>query len=55
MDIGFFISRVRYMRTCQKEYFRARSQDMMRESIRVEREVDNLIKDYYNANQHYTT
>lgn len=38
-----FFDRVRYMRECQKEYFKTRSQDALHKSTAVEREVDGII------------
>lgn len=47
MDIGKFISKVKSMRTSQRNYFRYRSNGWLERAKEDERVVDEMIVEYY--------
>ena len=48
MDAKSIVDAVEKMRHAQREYFRTRSQDWLRESKALERSVDKMIADFRN-------
>lgn len=47
-DINNFISTVESMRNAQKEYFRTRNKEVMKQSIILEKTVDKMIEEHKN-------
>ena len=52
MDLKEFIYLVRQMRSAQKQYFKTRNKDTLRESIGLEARVDSFIEEYLNSQEH---
>ncbi len=42
-----FMSLVRSMRECQREYFKTRSSDALKASKRLEKQVDEAVSEYF--------
>lgn len=47
MDIDNFVKKILIMRTAQKDYFKYRFPDLLKEAKLLENEVDREIKRYY--------
>lgn len=47
-DINNFISIVENMRNAQKEYFRTRNKEVMKQSMMLEKTVDKMIEEHKN-------
>lgn len=47
MNIGQFIAKVKSMRKAQKEYFRFRSKGWLERAKANEKEVDDMLAEYY--------
>ena len=51
MDFKEFVQLVRQMRSAQKQYFRFRNKDNLRESIRLEVRVDDFINNFLHSQE----
>ena len=53
MTIPQFLDLVERMRAVQKEYFKTRDKNVLQESKRLEKEVDEALEKMGNAKEHY--
>ena len=51
MDFKEFVHLVSKMRSAQKLYFKTRTKDALRESIRIEVRVDSFIQDFSHSQE----